>query len=510
MALATTEIRGASGKDHVEADGIFPTFNESQSSGTGSDRLFICNVVWQQYGGSSASIDTVTFDSVSLTEARTISLVSGIYRTGVSIWYMLEADLPTSGSSATFEITWDDPSPSVAGVYSVWTAVYDNAAQEAPFTTEFKIATFGGGNRTISFDTDISEASSLFLLSFEPVDQTPNWTLNNGLTSFKENTATVNTSGFNWTANNLIDAPADTYNFTNITDDDNELVVGIAAAWGTGAGIQLVQPAAGSGTFDNDGTAQLITADRTESANLNALCLADTDLMYIVWVSAKQQDAEPLIDHIGFGTVSGYTNPDMTLAVSSSVDNGTTYMVTKMYYMLEADLPGTTATGWNWGIQWDANGGTDGVYHVHGQLLRGVTQGVPFDTDASSASSSTNVTSTIDVGLYNSLFTGGTTPLDGIGNFLTLNNGREFMFQPGSDGQQNPYPYYLPLGGTNPENMGAYNTYLLNVDPEVIATHDDSWAVTSDWATAYVTLEPVSTPPGPVTTVDASLLLGVS
>ena len=503
MASPVTEIRGALGRDYAVADGIYPTYSVSQSSGTGTERLLICNIAWQSYLGSTPSINTITYGGVALTLGRNISLTNSPFRTGVYIYYMLESDLPASGASATFEVSWNTGSPT-EGTYSVWTAVYDNVAQVAPFATEFKLATFGGGTRTVEFDTDISEASNIFVMSFEDVNETPAWTLNNGLTTFKEHNEAVGTGGFNWTANNLIDAPADTFNFTNSTDDDGTSVVGIAVAFGTGGGIQLVQPLVESGTFDGTGTATTIATDRTESAGLSALCLADTDLMYVVWLHARQTDAEPLVDHMGFGTVSGYTNPVMTLAASSVEQDGTTWIVTKMYYMLEADLPGTTATGWNWGVQWDANGGTNGGYHVRGQLLRGVKQAVPFDTDTSSATNSLSVTSTIDTAVANSIFTGGTMSDDGVGFFLTANNSRSFVTVPDSGGTNYiPYPYFTP-------NFGPYQTYLLNVDPAVTATYSDDVAgPATEWATGYVTLEP-SQPFVPVTTVDASLLLGVS
>jgi len=99
----------------------------------------------------------------------------------------------------------------------------------------------------------------------------------------------------------------------------------------------------------------------------------------------------------------------------------------------------------------------------------------------------------------NSIITGGTMSDDGVGFFLTANNSRDFLI---NDGIYNMEPYFVP-------SMGPYQTYLLNADPAVTATYSEDANPATDWATAYVTLEP-SQPPPVIATVDASLLLGVS
>ena len=127
------------------------TVSVSHTVGGGSDRIVLAFV--EGLGGGSHPFDVFTYDGVAMTQLdQLVGAVFGATST-ITVWYMLEADLPAAGTY-DFDYRTSGAYASIASVIS-----YSGVTQAAPPFATFT-SSIGGGGTGVDFDTDITPSAS--------------------------------------------------------------------------------------------------------------------------------------------------------------------------------------------------------------------------------------------------------------------------------------------------------------------------------------------------------------
>ena len=140
----------------------------SYTAEAGSNRMVV--VVCTMVSGDPYSTGiSATFGGVSMTEAVKAD-AEDIFRAGVYIWYMLEADIQSGAQDIVITFGAGDPF-----IYATFYGTLGDVKQEAPYDTGFELMENGTENdHTINVSEDGYVVSGHFAMTSEPA-QIPVW-----------------------------------------------------------------------------------------------------------------------------------------------------------------------------------------------------------------------------------------------------------------------------------------------------------------------------------------------